>query len=299
VDDRSHALEQITTIARAHGLTPEEIVSALGSAGVAPNEKENRWRGVLVRALALLGGTFVLAGIGVFVALQWDIMNSAARVIVTLGSGVAAFVLAGLAAREDRFEKATAPLLLVSAALEPVGMFVAFDEYGSGGDWRWASLITCGTVALQFAAVFAALKRPTPLFVVLLFGVLFFWTALDVLDVDGTLIALVLGGSMLLTAIGVDRTGYRDVTPVWYLCGAGAFLGGFFDVVDQTPFEIAFLAAAISFVYLSVVLRTHMLLFVGTLAILAYTWPTRGGSPASTSPTRSAGRLHWSPSACS
>lgn len=271
MDDRQRALEHISTIARMHGLTLEEVAEALGSAPAVPTERDNRRRAVLVRVLGFLGGTFIFAGIGVFVALQWDSMNSAARVVVTLGSGLAAFALAMLAARDERFEKATAPLFLTGAALEPVGMFVAFDEFGSGGDWRWASLVTSGTVALQFAVAFAGLRRSTPLFVTIFFSVLFFWTALDLLDVDETLIALVLGGSVLLTAVGVDRTGYRDITAVWYFLGSAAFLGGFFDVVDGTPFEIAFLASAAGFVYLSVALRTRTLLFVGTLAILAYT----------------------------
>jgi len=81
----------------------------------------------------------------------------------------------------------------------------------------------------------------------------------------------VLGGTMLLAAVGIDRTGHRDITPVWYLFGASAFLYGFFDAVERTPFEIAFLAAAAAFVYLSVVLHTRTLLFVATIAILAYT----------------------------
>jgi hypothetical protein len=81
-----------------------------------------------------------------------------------------------------------------------------------------------------------------------------------------------LGGSVLLTAIGVDRTGYRDITAVWYFVGSAAFLGGFFDVVDGTPFEIAFLASAASFMYLSVVLRTRTLLFVGMVRVSSRPW---------------------------
>ena len=76
---------------------------------------------------------------------------------------------------------------------------------------------------------------------------------------------------MILAAVGIDRTGHRDITPVWYLFGASAFLYGFFDAVERTPFEIVFLAAAAAFVYLSVVLHTRTLLFVATIAILAYT----------------------------
>jgi hypothetical protein len=106
---------------------------------------------------------------------------------------------------------------------------------------------------------------------VILFATLFWWTALDLAGAGDSAVALLMGGVMLLTAIGVDRTGHRDITPVWYLLGAAAFLYGVFDAVERTPFEIAFLAVAAAFVYLSVVVHSRTLLFVATLAILAYT----------------------------
>ena len=272
VDARTRALEDIAAIARQHGLSAGEIAAAIGA---PPAAGDNRARVVLVRVLGFLGGTFVFAGIGVFIALQWSQMNSAARVVVTLGSGLAAFVLAMLASREIRFDKVATPLLLMAAVLEPTGMLVAFQEFGSGGDWRVAGLITSGAMTLQFGAVFGRLRRSTPLFMAVVFGTLFWWTALDLLDVDEKVIALVLGGSMLLTAAGIDRTAHRDITPVWYLFGASAFLYGFFDAVERTPFEIGFVAVAAAFVYLSVVLHARTLLFVATMAILAYTaWYT-------------------------
>ena len=281
IDARTRALEDVAAIARQHRLTAAEISAAVGEAPALRQDSressgqagagDNRARAVLVRVLGFLGGTFVFAGIGVFIGLQWSQMNSAARVIVTLGSGLAVFVLAMLANREERFEKAATPLLLIAAVLEPAGMLVAFQEFGSGGDWRVAGLITAGAMAVQFGATFGRLRRSTPLFVALVFGTLFWWTALDLLDMGDKEIALVLGGSMLLAAVGIDRTGHRDITPVWYLLGASAFLYGFFDAVERTPFEIAFVAAAAAFVYLSVVLHTRTLLFVATMAILGYT----------------------------
>ena len=104
-------------------------------------------------------------------------------------------------------------------------------------------------------------------------------------------------------AAGIDRTPHRDITPPWYFIGAASFLYGFFDLVEHTPFEIAFIAAAAAFVYASVALRSRTLLFVATLGILAYTgWFTRqyfadsigwpqalGGPAASPSPPPSNG----------
>jgi hypothetical protein len=265
--ERTAALADIAAIARRHGLSGAEIAAALGETG----DRQTRARGALVRVLGFLGGTFVFAGIGIFIALQWGELNSAARVVVTLGSGLSAFVLAALAAREPRFEKAATPLFLMAAVLQPTGILVAFEEYGSGGDWHVASLVTCGTMVLQFGATFLAIGRSTALFMAILFGTLFWGTALDLLDVDGKVLALVVGGSVLLAAVGVDRTPHRDITPVWYLTGSVTFLYGLFDTVDRTPFEVLFLAAAAGFVYLSAVLHTRTLLAVATLAILAYT----------------------------
>ncbi|MBA2306167.1 MAG: DUF2157 domain-containing protein [Acidobacteria bacterium] len=269
MDQRAQALQQIAAIARAHGLSATDVAAVIDSSSGGAGAR--RSQGVLVHVLGVLGGTFVFAGIGVFIALQWSDLNSAARVVVTLGSGLAAFVLAVLGTRDRRFEKAATPLFLAAAALEPTGILVAFEEFGSGGDWRWASLVMSGAMAAQFVLTFAALQRSTLLFLAILFGAVFSWTALDLMDADRTLIALVVGASMLLAAVGADRSGRGEITPFWYFAGASTFLYGFFDAVERTPLELSFLGMAAGFVYGSVLLHSRTLLAVATLAILAYT----------------------------
>jgi hypothetical protein len=269
VDTRTHALEQIVALASQHGLTAAEIATALGDAEAAAGG--GRSRAVLVRVLGYLGGTFVFAGVVIFIALQWDAMSPAARVVITLGSGIAAFTLAVLASRDVRFTRAAAPLFLMAAALEPTGLLVAFDELGSGGDWRWAGLITAGTLAIQLGATYAALGLSVVLFLTVVFATLFWWTGFDLLDMDAGLTAMVIGGSLLLCAIGLDRTRHRSMTAVWYLVGGGLFLYGLFDLVEGTLLELLFLAAASGMVYLSVTVQSRTLLFVATAAVLAYT----------------------------
>ena len=268
VDSRTEALEQIAVLARRHSLSLDDIGDVIGQTARGPGDYR---RTVLVRVLGYLGGTFVFAGIGVFIALQWEWMNAAARIIVTLGSGISALTLALLAVRDVRFEKAATPLFLTAAVTEPTGMLVAFNELGRGNDWRWAGVITAGTMALQFMAVFRPVNRATPLFFSILFTVLFWWTALDLLGARGHVAALVLGTSLLAASIGIDRTVHRVITPVWYLLGSALFLYGLFDIVEGTPAEIVFVAAAAGLVYLSVVVHSRTVLFVATAGLLAYT----------------------------
>ena len=95
--------------------------------------------------------------------------------------------------------------------------------------------------------------------------------AFDLMDIDGDVIALFVGASLVLAAIGIDRTRHRVITPAWYLVGAIAALAGLFELVERTPCELTFLLAAAGIVYLSVAVQSRTLLFVATLAILAYT----------------------------
>ena len=204
----------------------------------------------------------MFAGIAAFIALQWDTMNSAARVIITLGPGIAACALAVLSSRDVRFDKAVAPLFLIAAVLEPTGLMVAFNEFGSGGDARWAALTTAGVVALQFAAIFSVLRQSMLLFLTVFFATLFWWTTFDLLNMDNEVGALVLGSSLLLAAVGVDRTPHSVITPSWYFFGAIGFFYGLFDLVERTPFEILFIVAASGFVYLSAAIQSRTLLLV-------------------------------------
>lgn len=267
--ERERALADVAALARQHQLRLDEIAAAMGHQ--SPAGSEQRWRGVIVTVLGVLGGTFVFAGVGVFIALQWDDMNSFSRVVVTLGSGVAALVLAVMASGDRRFAKAATPLFLMAGALEPTGMMVAFEEFGKGGDWRTAVLVVCGTMAAQFAGVFAKVGRSAPLFLTVLFAAMCCWTAFEIVDLDRTVGEIVLGASLVLAAIHISRTRHRDITGVWFFVGSAALLHGTFDALEKTPLDIVFLLVAAGVVYLSVIVHSRALLAVGTLAVLAYT----------------------------
>ena len=271
-DARVRALQQIVTLAREHRLTASEIDAAIAAgASSAAAPSDSRARTILMRVLAYLGGTFVFAGIAAFIALQWDAMNSAARVVITLGPGITACVLAVLSSRDERFEKAVAPLFLIAAVLEPVGMLVGFNEFGSGGDARWAALVTAGVIGFQFGAIFGVLRQSMLLLLTVFFVTLFWMTVFDLIQMDDERGALVIGASLVLAAIGIDRTPHTSITPPLYLFGGIAFLYGLFDMVESTPFEILFILAASGFVYLSAAIQSRTLLLVATGGILAYT----------------------------
>jgi hypothetical protein len=275
---RAAALADIVRLARAHEITSEEIAAAMAEAPAGPTsardtdgaaEAEGK-TALLTRLLAYLGALFVFAGIVIFVAMQWDAMGSLARVIATLGSGVALFAMAFAAASTARFEKAATPLFLIAAVLQPVGILVAIDEYSSGGDWRHAVLAATGVLLAQQLWSFLATGRTSLLFTSLAFGAGFAATAMDLIGLPGGLTALVVGASLTSLSMGIDKTPHADITPFWYLVGSGTLLAGLFEQVADRAMEPVFLGAACGIVYLSTYVKSRSLLAIGTVAILGY-----------------------------
>jgi hypothetical protein len=267
MDTRNEAIEQILRIARDHDLTPVDIQTAFDQ---PDNHGKEPSSSLLGRILGYLGGTFIFAGLSMFIALNWNGMNTAERIIITLGSGITVFIMALVASADERYVRVKIPLFLIAAALQPVGIMVAINEFSSGGDWHHASMLTAVIMLFQQAVVFWQKRETTLLFTSVFFALWFFGVTLDFVGVDEDLIALILGASTIGFCIGLEQTPHRLMNPFWYLLGGAWFFYGLFEWVQDSIVEIVFLAAACGGVFLSTWVRSRTLLFVSTVAILAY-----------------------------
>jgi hypothetical protein len=119
VNRRQDALAEIVAIARRNDLTSGEIVDALTVPTPGEASPDD---GIVRRLLAYVGGIFVFAGVAVYIGMFWADMNGAARIIVTLGTGVTALTLAILLVDNDRLARAATPLFLIAAWLQPTGI---------------------------------------------------------------------------------------------------------------------------------------------------------------------------------
>jgi hypothetical protein len=268
--ERRAALAAIVELARAHGLGAAEVAAALEPPQPDGAGPDGARPAALTRLLAYLGGLFVFSGLAIFIGTQWALLNSPARIIATLGSGLAVFAAAFAALSKSRLAAAVTPLFLIAAVLQPAGILVAIDEYSRGGDWRYAVLATSGVMLAQQLVSFLAVGRTVLLFASLFFGAVFSGTAMDLIGLGHDLNALVVGASLLSLARSLERTPHAAIGPFWQFVGAGTLLGGFFGLVVDTAVEPLFLGAACGMVYLSTHWKSRSLLVVSTLAILGY-----------------------------
>ena len=264
---KADALQEIITIARNNHITAADISRALRD---SREQEKLASGGIISRLLGYLGGIFVFAGISIFIGMQWNDMGSAARVIITLGSGFSAIVLALVALGDDKFERAATPLFLVGNLLQAGGILVMLQEYGMGGDPRMGALFMSAILLIQNGLLFASKKRGVLAFMAILFGAGAFTTAGDLLMIDNTAIGLALGFSLLCLCYALDHSPHRAVAPFWYFIGGILVLASSYDFVRNTMFEVLFVGIAAGMIYLSATVRSRALLGVSTVGMLAY-----------------------------
>ncbi len=264
---KEDALHDIISLAKHNNISLDEIKNALETSPALASKPSSS---VLSKLFAYIGGIFVFAGIGVFISMYWDDFGSAARVIVTLGTGFMAFIMALVCLHDKRYEKAATPLFLIAALLQPTGILVMLQEYSSGGDAHYGVLLMAGFMLIQQGATFWA-KRPTVLaFSAILFACIFFATLFDLWGVNEKLIGIVIGSSILCIAYALNQSRHLAIAPFWYFIGSIILMWSVFEAVENTPFELIYLGLAALLIFLSTVVRSRSLLSVGTLAMLAY-----------------------------
>lgn len=268
IDQKEQALETIVNLAQEHDITTDEIGARL----IKSSSKTEKTGNILVmRILTYVGALFIFSGLASLVALLWDDLNSAARVIVTFGPGFIALILSLAAYKDIRYAKAITPLLLIAALLQPTGLFVFLSEYFDGNDAALAAMIVFGPMTLQMLALFKSMKQASSLFFAIIFGFAFFWAAMDKIDMDGDLICTVLGISGLLITHAINKTPYRAFVPFTYFIFALMMAGGAFALLeDIPPLDFLLIGLAAFMVYASVTAQSRSFLVASVITMLGY-----------------------------
>ncbi len=268
MSDKEDALQEIVSIAKNNSITLAEITKALTD---LPAQAAKQSSGVLSKLFGYLGGIFVFSGICIFIGMNWDdITSSAARVVITLGTGYLLFIMALVTMTDKRYARAATPLLLMSSALQPTGIFVMLKEYSSGGDERHGIIFMAIIMLIQHGAAFWSKRLTTLAFTSITFGCILFVTAFDLWEMNRNLSGTVIGISLLCIAYALNNSRHAAIAPFWYFIGSVSLFWAVFDAVENTSYELAYLGIAAFMIFISTFVRSRTLLMVSTLAMLCY-----------------------------
>lgn len=266
--DKEKALGKIVDLAGLHDIGIDEIGARLAKVPAKTGKAESS---IIVKLLSYLGGILIFAGLGAYISLVWDDLESAARVIITFGPGLIALILGIAALRDKRYEKAATPLFLIAAFLEPTGLFVFLREYFEGDNPALAGMIVFGPLMVQMGLIFWKTNRTSLLFFTLFYGFAFSWAAMDFVEIDDDFISFVLGLSGLLITHVLNKTRHRAMVPFFYFIFGWAMAGGAYAILkDFKPFDFGLIGIAGLMVYASVIAKSRSFLVASVITMLVY-----------------------------
>lgn len=325
VTDKDGAVKHITQLMNTYAITPAEVETAFDTPVSSHSAATKRSKGDIAKTLFIyLGAIFILAGIGTYVGMFWDTMGSVMRVLITLGVGYVIFIVLVSALHEDKFPKLIAPLTLAGVFMMTSGWFVLIHEvFPHGDNWRAATLLVFGVMALHLGALFGKYRRTVLLCTVLFFVYGFLDVGLDMLGMPIAYVAIVLGASVFIVATALEKTPHSALCEAALLIGVcwlnsglfdrlamytsgnwaslvtgvcviftaygmqktdryprlialGYFFGsmmvytGLFDLVQNTAFELVYLAVTASILYFCVALQSRALLLTTVISMLGF-----------------------------
>lgn len=262
---RDQALTEIQSLVTTHNISQAELLSLF--APIA----ESQSGGLLQRVMIYIGGAFIFMGICVYIGMIWDDLDALSRVIISLGSGFVAFILGLFCLGDNRYIKASTPLFLIAAALEPTGLFVFMDEYlPHTGDVIKAACVVFAFMTIQQGIAFSATRRTSLLFFSLLFFYAFLSVFMDWVNIGAPQGPFILGISGLMVSWGLSRTNHTSISPFYYFWASLITAAAAFDIFKNSSFDVLLIGVSAGLIYLSTITASRTVLTIGVLSLLAF-----------------------------
>ncbi|HSX24518.1 MAG TPA: DUF2157 domain-containing protein [Candidatus Andersenbacteria bacterium] len=274
-------LTSITEASAAKKISLEEVTHAFQQ-GVGEIKQPNKKSFSFVNILYAIGGIIVFIGLILFVHQQWNILNSATRVFVTLGSGIAAYIAGTLVLQRKSFSGVALAFFLIFALLTPLGIFITLHEYRYYSDAISYSDIIYALMFLGTTASIFTTKQSLFRIFSIIFGSFLYFSVTHSL-LQGSVLNtvemleyrfLLLGICYFLVGYGLHNrlrilAGWLYAVGSIIFLGASFALGGFKPDVNQW-WEIGFIGICFGMIALSVYLKSRSTLIIASIYLMAY-----------------------------
>jgi len=282
--NKDEVLKYVRTVAEQNTVTRAELIEAYDSAsGIKGDVVLTKKLGV-AEILYYIGGAVVFLGIMILIGQNWSTLGVVAKIMATLGSGIAAYVVGVLFNKDVRTEVAGSAFFLISALVMPIGLWVVFDEAGFDANSFGMQTFISGLLLAVFLLSYHVFKKN----IFTLFGIIFAtWMFFSITSfiVGGAphfndwkfymYRILAVGVSYMLIGYSFSKT--ARVSLCWFLYGFGVlgFLGAALALGEWKPnqnvfWELIYPGLVFGALFISVHIKSNAFLTWGTIFLMAY-----------------------------
>ncbi|MBI2096596.1 MAG: DUF2157 domain-containing protein [Candidatus Sungbacteria bacterium] len=295
--DKSVALEQIKVWLDLKVVSPEEL-RELGQGGIAAaTATAAKFEGVpssdfishklgISEVLYAVGGLLVVMGVGVLVWQHWNEFSTLTRILITLGSAIAAYIVGLVMQFDKKLSKVGQAFFMISALVFPLGLAVTLDALSFDWSSYASQSLVSGVLLAVFAISYVFFRYDIFTLFSIIYGSWFYFSFTSYLAGSNPSFDLVkfYEYRILLLGLAFLSLGYffasRErpaLSSRLYGLGTLLFLGGAFalggwkpSAVDSILWEIVFSGLALGIIFLSVITKSSSFLTLGVLFLMAY-----------------------------
>lgn len=236
----------------------------------------------VTKMLYVLGAAIVVIGIVIFVAEIWEDIGSFGRIAVTLGLGLLTAAIGSMLLKQKPEDNLGIIFHFIGGMLIPGGAMVTLSELSTGVDHPWVIAITFSIVFAFYLLLNAIHKHAILTFFAIANGTVTIYLILNAI-VGGPFkgwfgikdiyqyLTMAVGASYLLLSHAFRGGWNKHLIGALYFFGSGGFLGASFSLVFGSDlWEILYVLVVLSGLFLSVYMRSGIVLIMSTLFLIAY-----------------------------
>lgn len=282
--NKNEVIQSIKFLAKKKEISREEVITAFNS-GAGPDNSANKRFGI-TEILYYIGGAIVFLGIAILVGQNWNTLGIITKILVTLGSGIAAYVVGLIFSKDKRTEAACSAFFLISALVTPIGLHVVFNNAGMDTGSPEIQSLTSAILFITFLLSFFVIKKTIFALFSIIFGTWLYF-AFTNLIINGSPTAfdwnlfeyraLVASISYVLLGYSFSKNKLAPLTGFLYGFGVLTFLsvtlalGGWTPTKAQNIFwESIYPGLIFGVLFLSTYLKSRSFLVFGAIFLIAY-----------------------------
>lgn len=284
-EDKKQFLASAKDLIAQGQLTREEmeaLFSGYQGTAVSASGKTTKFHYDISTVLSYIGAGIILCGITFLVFQHWSQFGTSARLVITLGTGLALYASAIIFLINDRYRVITAAFYLMAAILTPTGLFIAFDAAGMSATAM--PVLISALCFLQHFGTFYLSRRNIFLAFQIFCATWFFFVFSNFIARGSQIYAtenfttyrvLIVAISFLLLGFSMADAARRQLQTGLYRLGVIGGLGAIFALggfkPDQNLFwELVFPLAVAACVAVGSYISRRDFLWLGSLALMVY-----------------------------
>lgn len=270
---RQAAAMNVITKGDVEGVFPTNV-----PAGAPVSAQADSWRSHVgvSNVLYYLGALVVAIGLIILVTQNWRDIQSATKILITLGCGIASYITATLLVSNEKTKSVSIAFYLIATILIPIGFAVFVTENSIQLSGSKFGMLVSGVMLVLELVPYFVFKRTFFVMLSVIFGTWFYYSVIaffmpnEIFQMMNiwNYVTLALGIAYMLLAQTFKNTSLSQVSKPLSNLGIIAILGS--TIMIGGIWDMVFPALLFGLIFLSIYIKSRPSLVLGAIFTVAY-----------------------------